>query len=545
MAARRRWGVLAVLVTLTLGAAGACSTGSSPSGASFVPGGTVVFRNSGDFTSFDIQRDPRGQTQAIAANAYATLVTLDAAARVIPYLAKSWKSTPTSITFTLRNDAKCTDGALVTPTVAANSLKRLFEGSVGNLLSPLGGGPFTVRADEAAGTVTVDSPQPYSGRIAAFAGTGMGVICPAGLGNPALLTTQTFGAGPYELKEAVHSDHVTLKLRKDFTWGPGGITAKDLPGTVIYKIVTDETTAANLLLTGGLDVGIVNGPDVARLLASDRLHNTVLPNYAVIPMLINQAPGRPGSDVAVREAMATAIDPHVWGQLAYGGGHYIASTSFITPQANCFDQATAKLVPTPSPEKARRLLMAAGWTTNAAGQMTKNGQPLTISLVTSPLYPSTGEYMSTQLRTAGFDVKLTDADLVTWGQLALAGNFDVTYLNVFQPDAENIVANKVLFATDPPLYRTPGSSNFTSVNDPMLNHEASLAKAATGPESCAHWAAFQERLLTQYDYLPLVSGKSYVFSSKAKKISLTRSRVGCTALVQPFSSCPMAIPQVP
>ena len=68
--------------------------------------------------------------------------------------------------------------------------------------------------------------------------------------------------------EAVHGDHVTMKLRPDFKWGPNGITAKTLgiPDTIIYKIVTNETTAANLLITGGLDLATLNGPEIDRAL---------------------------------------------------------------------------------------------------------------------------------------------------------------------------------------------------------------------------------------------------------------------------------------
>jgi ABC-type transport system substrate-binding protein len=45
---------------------------------------------------------------SVAQALYDTLVALDAdTAEPIPYLAKSWAQTPTSITFTLRTDATC------------------------------------------------------------------------------------------------------------------------------------------------------------------------------------------------------------------------------------------------------------------------------------------------------------------------------------------------------------------------------------------------------------------------------------------------------
>jgi len=53
----------------------------------------------------------------------------------------------------------------------------------------------------------------------------------------------------------------------------------------------DDTTAANLLLTGALTVGVVFGPDVARLNASS-LEHTVVKTYNNLSLSYNQAPGR-------------------------------------------------------------------------------------------------------------------------------------------------------------------------------------------------------------------------------------------------------------
>src|SRR5204862_5755185 len=135
-----------------------------------------------------------------------------------------------------------------------------------------GPGPYTYYADDAANTFTFDFGSPFSDGIYGFLlHGGLPIVCPTGLSNPAMLEEGAAGSGPYLLEEAVHGDHVTLKRRDDWKWGPSGITAQDLPPMVTFKVVPNETTAANLLLTGGVDIGKVAGPDVPRLLAEKAL----------------------------------------------------------------------------------------------------------------------------------------------------------------------------------------------------------------------------------------------------------------------------------
>src|SRR5262249_10908345 len=123
------------------------------------------------------------------------------------------------------------------------------------------------------------------------------VICPSGLqalqSNPSALATSAYGSGPYQLVSATHGAQIIWKLRPNWHWGPAGSSTKKMPGTLVYKIVTDNTTAANLLLTGGLDLGTVTGPDVTRLLGNSSLGHISAANWFVAALAFNMRPGRP------------------------------------------------------------------------------------------------------------------------------------------------------------------------------------------------------------------------------------------------------------
>jgi peptide/nickel transport system substrate-binding protein len=530
-----------LLTAATLTAAGCSGGANGPSSAASgdrVPadGGTMTFRLPGDYTSFDIQRDIRSLSFAISTNAYATLVALDSAGKVIPYLASSWDDSLTSIKFTLRTDATCEDGTKVTPTVVKRSFDRLLETPAAGLLTTFGGGPFSTEADDATNTFTFSSKTSYGDRLYAFASMGSGIVCPAGLANPDALKDKTFGAGPYTVAEAVHGDHVTLKRRKDFTWGPNDITGttQGMPDTLVYKIVDNETTAANLLQTGGVDGGVITGKDIDRLLANQKLNHVNFPNYGVMVMLMQEAPGRPTADPAVREAVATAIDPKAWGTLGLGG-HFVASSSFLTPKAQCYDAGTADVVAKPDVNAARKVLEDAGWTDDN-GKLTKDGKPLEITLLTSTTFPGTGDYMLDQLQKAGFTVDLHNVEFNSWALDVLAGKFDVTYLN--NQSALRIPGGQTLGTTltSQPL-KDGGKQNYANVVDPVLNDELEAANTTSGAESCDHWAKFQQRAISSHHVAPLVSAQNFGFS--ARDIDLLGGGVQCAPLQQP-APCGMA-----
>ena len=116
-------------------------------------------------------------------------------------------------------------------------------------------GPLHLSANNKKGTFTLASEKPFRGLLSTF--SYFPIICPHGLAmvqqDPHYLETHMDGSGPYTLVEAVHGDHITYKLRPEWKWGPPGTTTATMPKTLVYKVYGDETTAANLLLTGGLD----------------------------------------------------------------------------------------------------------------------------------------------------------------------------------------------------------------------------------------------------------------------------------------------------
>jgi peptide/nickel transport system substrate-binding protein len=488
----------------------ACTSGtSSPTPGHNAVGGTVTVRLNGDFQTTNplskLTGLPGGQIQMAL---YDRLLALDANGKIIPYLAKTWTITPNGIVFTLRSDATCSDGTPVTPTVVKNSLGATVKLQP-NIASRIGPGPYEFLADDAAGTVTVKLGTPWSDAIYFFAYWASDIVCPAGVSNPALLETVSAGSGPFVLQSVTHGDSVVMTARADWKWGPAGITSKSpgFPQKLIMKVVANETTAANLLLTGGLDVSLVTGPDVARLLADKSLLTKTASSFVPYPVVFNETPGRPTADDKVREALITAIDPSAWNQAAYSG-HGVVTPTFITPNADCYDTNAAKLQPTPSTSTARQILLDDGYTAGSGGALQKNGKPLTINFVATTVGFNAGpEYILNQYQTIGITVNSQIVDFNTYLAHLHSSDFDV-FIETAPSDTPNPGFGPRYFTGLLP----PKGSNYSHVNNPPAEVEIAAGQASVGAERCTHWINAQELLLQHHDFQPLSAPESIWFS---------------------------------
>jgi len=421
---KKRWAIIAAAALATLAASAFVEVSAAAPNST-----SVTLRLTSDFGNFDIQ------TQALYASSVINNATGDyliwydtRTKKYVPYLAKSWVATPSKITFTIRSGARCPNGDPITAQVVANSFVRLVRSKVGGVAFGIfGAGPFSVHWR--GNKFTFSTATPDSGMLYGFAQTGSTIICPQGLAalqsNPAALATTTYGSGPYQVVSAVHGQQIVLQKRPDWNWGPEGITAKDLPDTITYKIVPDETTAANLLETGGLDIGLVTGPDVVRLFKDkQRLQLRVGVQAGALMLSMNQRPGHITDDVVIRHAIALAVSEldSIKGALA---GQAEFTNTYFSQEQPCYWKGANALHPRGSVSAAQSYLLANGYTLSG-GQLMKNGQPVPLTLLASnSQYGTTGEYLQSVLSQVGFKVNFVLQDYTVFAVSTFSGNWDV------------------------------------------------------------------------------------------------------------------------
>src|SRR5579871_2820124 len=152
---------------------GACAPAVPQQQATSLPG-TVTIRMTGDWPGLDPNPAPGNGACNIPCSTvvyplYDRLVATGPDPKnpgqiaILPYLATSWTATPTKVSFNLRKDATCSDGTPVTASIVKRSFERILGG--GRNVATYGGGPFSMDADDAAGTFTLNLQTPFNDAI--------------------------------------------------------------------------------------------------------------------------------------------------------------------------------------------------------------------------------------------------------------------------------------------------------------------------------------------------------------------------------------------
>ena len=206
--------------------------------------------------------------------------------------------------------------------------------------------------------------------------------------------------GPFRFGEWVRNDHVTLVANPDFFMGKPGLNK------VVIKMIPDENTSVNLLRTHAID-WIYQ--------ASIRLYPTLknMPDVATTWVAVNGYYGMqintshsPQSDVRVRQAIAYTIDKqNLVDTTAYGQEK--VATEDLPDWMWAYDPSVRSLPHDPA--KARQLLEQAGYTPGADGIMQKNGQKLSLLLVTensNVTFKQMSVQIQNELHGVGIDVQI-------------------------------------------------------------------------------------------------------------------------------------------
>ncbi|HEV7649776.1 MAG TPA: ABC transporter substrate-binding protein [Actinophytocola sp.] len=498
----KRWWPLAAGVVVVGLAAAACGGGDETGGGAQA-GGAVAIRLTGDWDTLDPALSINENGEVVSGFVYDNLLSLDDKGEAAPYLANTWKQAGTAITFDVRTDATCSDGTKLTPEAIAGSLKRTFDPAT---KAPLvkryfGEGPFTVTADASAHTVTVDLGKPHNTTaLYGFTQPVTAIVCPAGLKDPAKLETGGIGSGPYTLTSSTHGQGVELAVRKDWAWGPQGSKAADagFPSAVHFKVVDNDTTAANLLLTGGLDIGRVGGTDVPRLKANKDLIYQPSNNVSLQVLVFNQGAKHATADPAVRQALMMVVNPKEYIKAAFNG-LAVGSTNLIIPDRPCYDENVGKLLPDNDLDQARKVLENAGYTRGADGKFSKNGKPLTMELLGNLTFGNGPDYIASQFEALGVTTKLDKLDQGTYLDKLTHGTFDsAIHPALYASLAQSIAA----FLGDPP----PDGTNYANVTSAAAAQQYTAALAATSQdEQCGHLIEAESDFIRTSAMLPLAS----------------------------------------
>ncbi|MFI5729291.1 ABC transporter substrate-binding protein [Kribbella sp. NPDC051587] len=487
--------------------------GASPAAEdqAVVDGATFTFGIDSDPGNLDPQSGANSWVQQLGRFGYDPLVHIDADGKILPGLATAWAVDGNQVELTLKKGVTCSDG---TPFTAANVVSNLAWVAEPKNKSPLLGvylpAGTKATADDAAGTVTMTAP-----RVGSFVLNGLAklsMICGKGLQDRKALAQGMVGTGPYTLTSVAANDQYTFTKRDGYTWGPNGLstTTQGLPQKVVAKVVPNPTTAANLLLSGGLNAAAVIGPDAKRL---QNLFTAKMP-LLVGEMWFNQAAGRPAADQLVREALTSAVDlPQLAKVLTSGAGTAPTTLSAVVPLACQGDSVTAAL-PKHDLEKAKQLLDKAGWVAGANGVRSKDAKPLALTLSFNTAF-GTGISAAAELASKAWTelgVKVTSKPQDTTainGSLFGTGDWDIAWVGVGASSPDQLVP----FVSGPV---PPNGTNFAHIENASYGEGVAAAAKLQGADSCESWLKAEAELVGDVDVVPFANDVLQIFGKGAR-----------------------------
>lgn len=311
------------------------------------------------------------------------------------------------------------------------------------------------------------------------------------------------------MAESIRGDRYVAQARPEYTRGARGTTTADegFPQTLVYQVVDNETTAANLFLAGELNIVTVSGADFDRVAAAETFALNGY-SFGAVWLHVNKDEGLIGVDPAIRQAVYRAVSREEYLDVGFGGRGLFTNT-FVSPKAVCYDASLDAVYEETvgfDPDAARQVLADAGYAAGADGKLADaDGNPVVLRLVDYGYAGSEGsELLILSLEDVGFTV---EPIIVAFGgyieRLIRTGEWDVAILPVNPP----VPLPSALVG----YFSGGGAINTASTANATFDAEYALANVTAGDESCMHWSNAMRALLEEFDFKPLFSPERTYF----------------------------------
>lgn len=455
----------------------------------------------GDFDTLDPALATGISSRTIHRFIYDTVLATDKNGEVAAGLAEEWDISSTHAHLVIRDDVTCADGSPLTAETIARNFERARDPELNAPLTTafFGPGDYTVSFDNDARTVDVELSVPSPFFEAALT-VGPSIVCDAGLDDPELLSTSSQGTGPYVLTEAVQGDHYTVALRgDDYAWGPDGASTEDpaMPQEIIFQLVDDQNTQANLVLGGDANIMAAATPTIVDRFTGNDSVTTEVYGLTTTDLIFNQRKGLPGQSIEVRTALAQAIDRSELAAIETEGKGSVADSLRADFEICTDPSATGPLVASGGPSIAARTLDDAGWELNDAGVREKDGEPLTIRLLQFAMSSPSMEYVRAVWSDLGVDVQIDSRSVGEASGTLFAGTeWDATFVEVA---GENPTAFSGLFGGP----ASPNGGNFAGIVNTVFEEKNAEARPLTGADACGPFLEGEMALIENVDVTPM------------------------------------------
>ena len=368
------------------------------------------------------------------ANFYETLVNYERG-EIVPGLAEAWEVNGNEITFKLKEGVKFSDGADFNAAAVKGNIERIAE-LIGEMIASTYSVLSRLKEVQVVDNYTVKLilTEPYYGALQELTMVWpMGMMSPhafTATGLSPLVDAQTLGTGPYQLDSFVKGHQYTF-IRNDHYWGEQPAVKQ-----FIVKIIPDMATRIIALRAGEIDL-IVGANNITydaftEFAGEQKFTAKVSDSIIKTNVVLLNTTRRPFNDKNVRLAVQHAIDKEViCDKILYGIEE--KADALLSPELPYCD---VDLEPYRyDPTKAKKLLAQAGWELPAGIDIReKVGQPLAAELIFKSgvgMLEDLAMVVAGQLKTAGFKIKVTGVEGMSYFGKAAAGDFTILLYDTF------------------------------------------------------------------------------------------------------------------
>jgi peptide/nickel transport system substrate-binding protein len=344
-----------------------------------------------------------------------------------PWLATSyaWSNGGKTITFTIRQGVKWSDGTPFTPADVAFTFNLMKSNAAVNL-----NGLKISSVSTSGNTVVLNFPTAQFTNLQSIAGT---AIVPQAIwskaGNPATFTdANPVGTGPFKLGSFTPQGF-TLVKNPDF-WQASSVKVPK----VLFPVYTSNTGALSALFSGqidwtgnfipGLQKSFVNtNPAFHHFWEAPGGTNSLIPNLNKWPT--NQLP--------VRQAISAAINRSLLATEGEAGleNPVLNATGLTSPLFDAWNGPVASMTvsATGSAAAAKQILQKAGYTMGSNGFFAKGGKTVSLAITNPSAYTDYAQVdalVAQELRSAGIDATFQGQSVDAWNSDVASGNFQLT-----------------------------------------------------------------------------------------------------------------------
>ena len=503
-------GLSAVLLAGCTSETGGGSTGP-------VNGGTLTYAT-GDAepTCLDPHVGGNYPQALVSAQYLESLVSLDEAGKVVPWLATEWTTAEDGLSweFTLRDDVTFTDGVPLNSEAVAANIAHVQDPATGSSTGYLALAKVTGVEAVSDTVVRLTLSSPDSALLESLSQPWLAIESPTALERDTETNCESpVGTGPFVVTAWDRQSSITLERNEDYNSPPA-----DAPeggpylDSITWRFVPDSATRYAALASGEVDVIDNAQPDtIVAGEKDDAIKELDAPRPGASNRLELNSGRPPFDDQRVREAFirSAGVDDGITGLFVGTAERSYSALSSVEPLGVSMPELF-----TYDPDAANTLLDAAGWSErDVDGYRVKDGTQLTVVFPVStnqsiPAEQSLFEQVQATSKEVGFDVQLQSLDLSSWYGALGANEYDVVSAPYTKVGPDVL---RVLFAS---AGITPAPSgyfaNHAQVNIPELDELLAKASEATDVNEREQLYADAQRIVLEgYYILPLYDQQNH------------------------------------